>query len=497
MTRSDPARSSVRAAACAVLLAAAGLAGCMAAESAPGLLDDQERERRGQTVLFLGTDPTTLRTDIYLARAVSQESDLEGDEEPEVSEATEFEVFAVTELDVGGQNALQSDTDTLFSEEVPFPVPDLAGGRVAILATTRDAGGAPVGGRVQLLDLESGSSLLGGEVPGLFAVHFTWNASFLVLERRLPDDAARTEILVQGPAQLGKQGPVPLGPEGPGLSVEFAGHVRDSDRILAVVRDVLAGTSDVWMLDPEAGTAFPLTDHADLADRVDHPAMSPDGRWLAVARTRPDPGNRAMVVIDTANPDMAPLVLSDDLAFDCRWPAWSSEAEAPQLAFSCVAMGTERPDLLRWLPAEPGTVEVLTTGPQDILDGTMEGLVLRAAPIWDPRGEFMVFGASRPEDAEEGIGMTLAVLPPGQSAFQVWSGDEGSGGWAHFSSATRNRNLLLWDRAVSGLEDSQGLHPIQIVLTDAPDQATRPVVLGTDLAVAYPLLLGWNTLLYP
>jgi len=478
-----------------------GVSACAMPADETGLWGPEEQELRGRTILFVGTDPETLRTDLYMAQAVVEEQGElqvdDDDSEPGISEASDFEVFSITEMLVGGNNALQSETDTLFSEEVPFPVPDLAGDRIAILGTTRDAYGEPEGGRIQLLETQDGTSRLGDEVEGLFAVNFTWNGNWLILDRRAPEDPARTEVLVVAPDLINYQAPHPVGPEGPGLSLEFAGHVRDSDRFLVVARDLASGESDAFLVDPDDGTSLALTDQAELTDRVDEPVLSPDGRWLAVTRGRPEPGGRAVVVVDTQADPPELFVLSDDATDDCRWPVWSMpEAGSSQLAFACVNRATERPDVLRWVPGAAES-EVLTAGPQDIFDGTMDGLVFRSAPFWDPLGEFVVFGASRPEDVEEGVGLTLAVLPVGEVAYPVWSGYEGSGGWAHFSSATQERNLLLWDRAESGLEDSQGKHPIKIVFTDQTEQSTRPVELGRDLMVAYPLLLGWNTMLYP
>lgn len=494
----------LRTAALAALLGVTwGAGGCAMMADEASIWGPEEQERRGQTVLFVGTDPTTLRTDLYMAQAVVEErADLEttddDDDEPAISEASAFEVFSITDLTIGGNNALQSETDTLFSEEVPFPVPDLTGDRIAILGTTRDSYGEAEGGRIQLLDTQDGTSRLGDEVEGLYAVHFTWAGGWLVLDRRSPEDPARTEVQVVVPELINYEAPRLIDPGSPDLSLEFAGLVRDNDQFLVMARDLASGLSDVWRVDPEDGTSVPLTDQAELTDRVDEPVLSADGRWLAVTRSRGEPGGRAVVVLDIATEPPEVHELSDDTVDDCRWPVWSnSEAEAPQLAFACVGRATERPDILRWTAGAGLDPEVLTAGPQGIFDGTMDGLVFRSAPFWDPRGDFIVFGASRPEDVEEGVGMTLTVLPVGDTAYPVWSGDEGSGGWAHFSSATEERNLLLWDRAESGLEDSQGNHPIKIVFTDQPEQDTRPVELGRDLLVAYPLLLGWNTMLYP
>ena len=57
--------------------------------------------------------------------------------------------------------------------------------------------------------------------------------------------------------------------------------------------------------------------------------------------------------------------------------------------------------------------------------------------------------------------------------------------------------MLLWDRATSGLYDSQGEHPIHVVPTQAEAGAARAVVLGEDLLLSYPLFLGANAMLYP
>ena len=486
------------------VLSLAAICGCGAMDEAGALFGPEEGELRGQTVLFIGTDPGTLRTDLYMAQAVVEDdasATLDDDDVPPLSEATGFEVSAITNLEVGGNNALQSETDTLFSDEVPYPVPDLTGSRIAILGTTRDAYGEAVAGRVQLLDTSDATSRLGDEVEGLYSLAFSWAGGYLVLDRRIPEDPARTEVLVVAPDLINYEVPARVGPEGEELSVEFAGHVRDGDHFLVLARDLASGLSDVWEVDPETGDSLPLTDMPELVDRVDEPTLSSDGRWLAMTRSRSGVAGRAVVVVDMVPEPPEVHVLNDDELDDCRWPAWAPLGEGEnesQLAFACVSLATERPDVLRWAAGSGDEAEVLTAGFQDIFDGTMDGLVLRSAPFWDPRGEFIVFGASRPEDVEEGVGITLTVLPVGEAAYPVWSGDEGdgSGGWAHFSSATQERHLLLWDRAETGLADSQGRHPIRIVFADQPEQQSRPIVLNRNLAVAYPLLLGWNTMIY-
>jgi hypothetical protein len=496
---SPPGRGLSFVLALALCLPALGLYGCAMDSELGGAFDDDDEELRGQTILFVGTDPQTLETNLYLAQAVTDAPiGIGSPQEPEVADATDFDVYSVTDLVIGGSNALQSDSDTLFSDEVPFPVPSLAGDRVAILGTTRDGYGDPLGGRIQLLDPATTESQLGDEIPGLYAVQFTWSGGWLVLEARYEDDPTRTRVLVQPPELLSSTAPVVVGPEGDGFSVEFAGLKHGSDEFVVLSQDAGTGTSEVLLIDPTSGEATSLS--ADIDARLDDPVLSDDGRWLAFTRSGSAPGSRAILVRDLHAPEEPPILLTDDLTDDCHWPVWTGEAkeEPPKLAFVCSDRVNERPDVLLWTEDHGLEPEVLTAGPQpNIFEGTMDGLVIRSAPLWDPRGEFIVFGVSAQEELLEGVGLTLLVLPLGDSAFSVWSGDEGSGGWAHFSSATMNRNLLLWDREQSGLEDSTGSHPMRIVFTDGPGQDPRPVELGRDLLVAYPLLLGWNTMLYP
>ena len=154
---------------------------------------------------------------------------------------------------------------------------------------------------------------------------------------------------------------------------------------------------------------------------------------------------------------------------------------------------------MRWFPGQDIEADTLTSGPQpELFDGTMSGLTLRSRPQWDPSGAVIVFGASTQEEAIEGEAMSLVALPLDESsAYPIFTADEGSSGWAHFSSALTKPHLLVWDRSETGLLDSQGDHPIQVVVVDEPGRAPHPVALGQDLFVAYPQYLGANTMLYP
>lgn len=488
------------------LALALGLAGCAdnATRLAGGLFDGDENEaQRGQTILFVATDPTNLQTDLYVAQAVSVADDFDGDG-PDVAEATDFDVTRITDLAIGRQaSPLEAESDTLFGDAHPFPVPDRNGGRVAILATTRDdLSGESVGGRVAVLDLTTGQSDVGDDIDGLEAVQWTWAGGALLLERRVADEAGRTEVLVEVPFA----GPERVGPDSPSSTWSVAGLEQGTDRFLLHERDLDAGTTDVWRVDAFDGTSELLT--GGVPDRVDQPTLDPSGRFLAVTVAHPETEVRSVAVLDlSTGPDAAAQPLTDGATADCFWPTWShglSEDDSPRLAFVCKSVATERPDLLLWDPSTSSApAEALTAGPQPfIFDGTMDGLVIRSEPQWDPQGTFVVFGASTREDALDGSGMTLLVLPvaPDEGepvAYPIWNGDEGSAGSAHFSAASDGGSLLLWDRSETGLEDSAGRHPIQIVFTDEPLQSSRPVQLGQDLLVSYPLFLGSNTMLYP
>jgi len=489
-----------------VLVALLALSGCAenALRTAGGLFDDDDNaSQRGQAILFVATDPTNLQTDLYVAQALGASGEFEGEDGPDVAQASSFNVTRITDLGVGLESSpLGTPTDNLFSDALPFPVPDRDGGRVAILATVREElYGEAIGGRVAVLDLTTLETTVGEDIDGLTAVHWTWAGGAMLLEREVVGDTGRSEILVERPFEA----PARVGPDSPSSTYDVAGLERGSDRFLVHERDLDAGNTDVWRIDALDGTSELLT--GGLEERVDQPTLDASGRYLAVTIARPE-GLRSVAVLDLdSGPDAPALELTDGATDDCFWPTWSPSADdepSASLAFVCKSASTERPDLLTWDPAaasEPA--RALTAGPQPfIFDGTMDGLVIRSEPQWDPLGTFLVFGASTREDALSGSGMTLLVLPSTADdgdpvAYPIWSGDEGSAGSAHFSAASEGGNLLLWDRAETGLEDSAGRHPIHIVFTDEPLRASRPVRLGQDLLVSYPLFLGSNTMLYP
>jgi hypothetical protein len=415
-----------------------------------------------------------------------------------------FDVTRITDLGIGLESSpLASESDSLFSDQYPFPVPDRDGTRVAIMASLRDQEtGAFLGGRVAVLDLATFQTEIGEDIDGLVGVRWTWAGGAMLLERQIVGDEARSEVLVQLPDAA----PIRIGPDSPSSTYELAGLERGTDRFLLQERNLDAGTTDIWLIDPITGDSEVLT--GGVQTRVDQPALDSSGLWLAVTAAHPDTGLRSIAVVDLSGDLGAPAQeLTNGETHDCFWPTWSpgeTEGGPSRLAFVCRSATTERPDLLLWDPSRADDPAVtLSGGPQPLIfDGTMDGLVIRSKPQWDPLSTFLVFGASTQDDALSGSGMTLLVLPVESDegepvAYPIWSGDEGSAGSAHFSAATATGALLLWDRSETGLEDTSGRHPIHILFTDEPLQPSRPVEVGQDLLVSYPLFLGWNTMLYP
>jgi hypothetical protein len=191
-----------------------------------------------------------------------------------------------------------------------------------------------------------------------------------------------------------------------------------------------------------------------------------------------------------------------------------------QLTFVCQNPLSSRPDIGLWssstlpnLEAASDTSEsdpdssdsydaaLLTAVSQpSIFEGTMDGLVVRSRPQWDPLGEVLIFGVSTHDEAMSGSGMTLLVLPIGGTAYSIYSGGGTSVDWVHFSADAEDQSLLLWERSETGLEDtaaSVGGQPIRVVGIAEPDPAPTYVSLGQDLLVSYPMFLGENTHFYP
>jgi len=475
-------------------------AGCsFAADGGLDLADPNVPESRGQMILFVGTNPETLDSDLYLAQALdSGNPNRTADEGPDILEAEEFQIENLTSNLALVMPSFESDGLELFGAAAPFPVPDRTGSLVALLASGRVGGPSEGSGRIYLLDLERREFQESVLIPGLRAVHFTWSGGFLILEHVIDGEPARSVTSLLPTLSLGTKLSSALDDED--SDVHFVGLERSSNRLLLGVSNSSGETSDIVVLDPELGEVINLTEDLDAA--VSDASLSPDGSHLAVTVTDSLDGSRSIFTFPLEGGPAAGMSLGQDENEECFWPVWqpiTEAAEASSLACVCLDSGSSRPDIVRWFPGQDIEADTLTSGPQpELFDGTMSGLTLRSRPQWDPSGAVIVFGASTQEEAIEGEAMSLVALPLDESsAYPIFTADEGSSGWAHFSSALTKPHLLVWDRSETGLLDSQGDHPIQVVVVDEPGRAPHPVALGQDLFVAYPQYLGANTMLYP
>jgi hypothetical protein len=487
----------------ALLLAGCSVAGFEGAPTGGDGLDPVV----GQTILFVGTDATTLRTNIYQVQAVAPQDDLATDEERNaaVLDAEGFEVTALSDFEVGIDSPLQNEGDTLLPSEAPFAVPDRLGRRIALVATGYDEfDGLPVG-RAAVLDLGTGEQHLLPDVVGLRGVRFSWLGGYMILLRR--DETTGGEAL--SVARIDEGDPIEvLDLSVPGAAeVQFAGVLRDTDELLVVATDTY-GSSWVERVDPATGTSSTIV--AATAGGLGQLQVTRAGDFLAATLTDGESGRRTIGVARMGGFGAASWQrLTESLDSDCSDPAWNParEGEEPQqLAYICHGVTTGRPDVLLWegdAPPEgstPPSMDTLTGGAQPAVpDGSMDGLVVRARLRWDPTGAVLLFGASSADDASEDEPMTLLSLDPlERRAVPVFDGDDGVADLAHFAAASSEPVLLVWDRGASGLDDSSGRHPIRLVAADpAGARTVRGVDLGRNLIVAYPLFLGGNTLLYP
>jgi hypothetical protein len=450
-------------------------------------------------ILFVGTDPETLSSQLYLAQALDSGGAAPLDNPgPDIIDAESFEIENLTAPLASAMTSFEADDLELFGTEAPFPVPDRTGSLVALIAGGRSGTLGEDNARLYLLDLERKQFTESTLLLGLSDVRFTWNGGFLVLEQRLAEEPERViTSLLPTLAPEGK--PVQI-LQDPSLDVRFAGLERASNRILLEVTDPEAGITDVILFDPDQDEFVNLTEGLDAA--VSDPSLSPDGSQVVVTLTDPQSGLRSILAFPVDEGPEAGWSLGGEAGEECFWPAWQPLTDAAEpINLACVCQDSEstRPDIVRWFTGAESPPSRLTAGPQpELFEGTMNGLTLRSRPQWDPSGTLLVFGASTEVDALSGEAMSLVALPlDASSAYPVFTAAEGSSSWAHFSSALSEPHLLVWDRTETGLFDSQGSHPIQVVVADEPGRAPHPVVLGRDLFVAYPQYLGANTMLYP
>lgn len=480
---------------------ALGVLGCSdSALSTGDLADPDVLESRGQMILFVGTDPQHLTSALYLAQALdSGDSNRLDEAGPDIIDAESFQIDNLTGSLASAMPRVAVEDLEVFGDGAPFPVPDRTGSLVALLATGRNEGPNAGSGRAYLLDLQQRLFTEGPLLPGLSSIHFTWSGGFLVLQQQAMDETGRAVTSLVPTLEL--ETPPLIPPfDNPSLDVRFAGLERSSNRILLEASDPSTGSSGLYRFDPDSGELLHLTEGLDGLSSDVH--LSPDGSHLALTVTDPNTGSRSVLVFPTEDGPNDSWQLGDDPDQECFWPVWQPllpEEKAPNLACVCQDSGGGRPDIVRWFPGQQTAATILTAGPQpELFEGSMNGLTLRSRPQWAPDGQLLVFGASTQEDAVDGEAMTLIALSlTAGSAYPIFTASEGSSGWAHFSSAVSRPHLLVWDRAETGLQDSEGGHPIQVIVADQPGESPHPIVLGHDLFVAYPQYLGSNTMLYP
>lgn len=491
------------------LLLAAALSGCAYAGAELTGLDRGVDSVLGQTIIFVGTDSTTLETNIYQVQAVNlADSAAAGtgtDGAPAALDADEFEVTPLSDFLVGPGSPVQEDGDGILPTYAPFALPNRLGTSVAVIATGVDVDEVPIG-RTAVLELGSRSMNLAPDVRGLVAVRFTWLGAHLIFET---DDAdTGPQLAFMGFPLDAETAPTPVAVAG-AVAVEFAGLVPGTDTFLATAVQA-DGLTTVVAVDPGTAEIRVIVDGADGS--FTGFALAPSGGLLSATRRAPDTGRRDIVVAAWADEDPEPTswtVMTAELDSSCFDSAWSPAPlldEDQRLAYVCEDANTGRPDLLLWEGAAipsgsaPPDMAVLTGGAQTAVpDGSMDGLVVRSRLQWDPSGRIVVFGGSSADDAFNSEAMTLLAVDIGeQRAIPVYDGDNGTADLAHFSSAAPDPVLLVWDRSSSGVEDSAGRHAIQLVGADpSGSRAVRGVSLGQDLLVAYPLFLGGNSLFYP
>jgi len=504
----------------ALLLLPALLVGCSdslmgAADMAP----TAALEATGETLLFVGTDPTTLNTELYLVRAVSSAAD-----NPSIAGADSYELERLTDLgSAEPEGLLVSEADRLFSDSLPYPIPDELGNRIALLATDSSASPEQASGRIAVIDLLTRATTISNDVVGLQGVRFTQTGDWLILEQVIEGGAQRLLLL---PADDLQADLLEVAIPDPQLSQEFAGVISGSNDFLVLARNEDAGTSSVYRVEAETGTAALLT--GELQGLLTGPTLNADGTVLALTLTDIWADKRSIVVVDEAG---QPSRVTDNLDADCYWPTWSPATDAKQgdlLAFVCQDLVSSRPDIGIWDSSSLSSSESLNDtddtvgcgtdgaapcGPVDfgadlltdvsqpaIFEGTMDGLVIRSRPQWEPLGQSVIFGVSTAAEAYAGEGMSLLALPIGGTAYPIYSGAGTSADWAHFSGSSQGRTLLLWERSETGLDDTDNsilnAQPIRVIGIEQANPEPTYVSLGRDLLVSYPMFLGQNTLFY-
>ncbi len=459
---------------------------------------------RGEALLFVGTDPSSLATDLYLVTAASSSVD-----SPSLTTAESYELEQLTDTE-NPDEALELGSYQLFSLEQPHPIPDRSGDRFALITQSVDEQSGNSINHPAVYDLTTRSLQQGPAIQGLHSIHFSDQGASLALSARSEEGG---ETLLMLPADELDATPVLLQLEADesNYSYEFAGPIPASDDILALRINEDEAKSQVLRVDSLSGEAEVLS--GALEGLLDQASLSADGQLLAVTVHHPENNYRAVAVIDK----YAQIhTITENLSSNCYWPVWAPihEKLGQRLSFVCQDAISGRPDIGMWsaeilkgLDDEVGdaaaldyAADLLTTVSQPaIFEGTMDGLVVRSSPQWSPNGNSLVFGVSTHEEALAGTGMSLLVLPLSGTAYPIYSGSGTSVDWAHFSQASDDQSLLLWERSATGLESTRRgpeSQPIRMLTIDQPEPQPIFVRLDQDLLVSYPMFLGGNSLFY-
>lgn len=166
------------------------------------------------------------------------------------------------------------------------------------------------------------------------------------------------------------------------------------------------GDLDIYSMAVDGTDLKPLVRNAGALSHEEAPAVSPDGRWVALSSTRD--GNQELYVISIEGGPLRRL--TNDPALDAR-PSWSPDGR--KLAFSTARFGDWE---IATLDVEALAVTRLT-----------ESRGLDDQPAWSPDGKLLAFTSNRDGQFEvytmtpEGQSLQLRSAHPARDHFPCWS----------------------------------------------------------------------------